>query len=126
MKHINFEQLKPQKYFFQEDFNINEIQLLFKLRTRMIDVKKNFSSIYQNLNCEICDENEIESQSHLIQCQKLLSMLPDGEIINDAKYEDIFENPQKQLKITRYIDKILKIREKLIGNSEKNDNLLDN
>ena len=46
--------------------------------------------------------------------------------INDAKYEDIFENPQKQLKITRYKDKILKIREKLIGNSEKNDNLLDN
>ena len=106
VKHIKFEQLNPQKYFFQEDFTIKEIQLLFNLRTRMIDVKKNFSSIYENLNCDFCDDNEIDSQNHLIKCQKLLSMLSDQEICSDVKYEDIFSNAQKQLRITRYIDKI--------------------
>ena len=105
---------------FYKDFTLNDIQLLFKLRTRMINVKKNFSSIYENLNCEFCDDNEIETQKHLLYCKKLLSMSSDQDIKRDAQYEDIFSDPEKQLKITRYMQSILKVREKLQDKSHEN------
>ena len=113
VKHIEFKKLEPQKYLFHKDFNIKDIQLLFKLRTRMVDVKKNFSSIYENLSCEFCDDNKDESQRHLLQCKKLSS------VTQDTKYEDIFSDPEKQLKITRCFQIILKEREKLLNKSHE-------
>ena len=44
VKHIKFEQLNPQEHFFHKDFTFNYIQILFMMRTRIINVKKNFSS----------------------------------------------------------------------------------
>ena len=120
VKHIKFEQLNPQKYFFHKDFTFNDIQLLFKLRTRMINVKKNFSSIYENLTCEFCEDNEIETQKHLLYCKKFLSMSSDQDLKNDVQYEDIFSDPEKQLKITRCMQSILKVREKLQDKSHEN------
>ena len=80
----------------------------------MVYVKKNFSSIYENLSCEFCDDNEVESQRHLLHCKKLPT------VTSDTKYEDIFSDPEKQLKITRCFQSILKEREKLLNKSHEN------
>ena len=79
----------------------------------MIDVKKNFSNRYENLNCELCNDDEEDSQKHLLKCKTLLAMCSKETLPNDIKYEDIFSSPEKQLKVTRYVQHILKIREKL-------------
>ena len=95
------------------------MQLLFRLRTRMVNVKNNFSSMYDNLNCELCDDDELDSQKHLIQCKKLLSMSSDQTSKIDLKYDDIFSEPEEQLRITQYMQIQLKHRESLLNKSDE-------
>ena len=75
----------------------------------MSDVKLNYKNKYESLKCEMCDENEDESQEHLIKCRSL-------NIINEeiTKYEDIFNgNVIKKIAIARKFLKNMKLREKL-------------
>ena len=86
-----------------------EAQEIFKLRSRMSDVKLNYKGKYESLKCEICDENEDESQKHIINC-KSLNMINE-EIPN---YEDIFSgNVKKKIEIARKFIQNIKLREKL-------------
>ena len=62
-----------------------EAQLIFKIRSRVTNVKINQRGKYDDLNCRICEEEE-ESQEHLFLCEGL-------EIenkIKDAEYLQIF------------------------------------
>ena len=55
----------------------------------MINVKKNFSSIYKDdIGCRLCKVH-VECQEHLLECQKLKKHV---EIPEDVKYEDIFKH----------------------------------
>ena len=69
MKHNN---LGIQKYLKhgQTQISVEEIQLIFKLRTQMTNVKMNLRGIYENFQCEICFEED-ESQQHIMECSKL-------------------------------------------------------
>ena len=109
-----------QAYMCSGDFNIRDIQLLFKLRSRMLNVKANFCNQYnnQNINCQFCDEGVEESQYHQLECQTIIDNCP--KLYDDitVEYEDIFKGPEKQLKIVQMYHSILKTREKLISESE--------
>ena len=56
-------------------FTVQQSKLLFKLRTRMLDVKANFKNMFHNdmtlLNCNLCDNNSIEDQKHVIECTEI-------------------------------------------------------
>ena len=58
---IQYKNLEIQEYFIDTKFNRKEKELLFKLRTRMSDVKLNFRSMHQDLKCNLCDENARQS-----------------------------------------------------------------
>ena len=70
--HTKTEHLYPsdemQDYLKTDQLTRSEKILLFKLRTRMVDLKGNFSESHRgNLHCELD-----ETQMHLLQCTFLL------------------------------------------------------
>ena len=57
--------IQPSKYLFSKELNVEEIQTLFKLRTRTIDVKENQESSFKNnMWCRTCCIVK-ESQQHI-------------------------------------------------------------
>ena len=79
-----------------------EASIIFKARTRMLDVKKKTSEA--NTKCRKCPEN-IETQEHVIETCPGIHNDPSTKITTN----DIFENDTKKLKNTSTkITKILK------------------
>ena len=93
-----------QKYFLIQGFHRRKQRLLFKLRTRMVDVGANYG---KSSNCPFgC--NSLDNQPHLFQCEFLREN--ENEVYN---YDDIFSNdPKKFMKITDVALKIIRKREK--------------
>ena len=101
-----------EEYFHDKSFHKSEVELLFAMRTRMINVKKNFSSIYKDdIGCRLCKVH-VECQEHLLKCHELKKHV---EIPEDVKYEDIFKDTEKQLRMVKVYKKLLRKREVLIS-----------
>ena len=95
-----------------------EKQLLFSLRTRSIDVKRNYKNKFKfNMQCRLCDDDkDIESEEHYLTCIKILQNIDNKNELLGVKYEHIFsEDLEKQISITKIFDKIFKIRTKLLN-----------
>ena len=97
---MNLDTVNPSSYLFSKLLNKKEIQTLFKLRTRTIDVKKNQESSYKNnMWCRACCLF-IESQEHLLKCheiRKRLSFIDFSEI----RYPMIFGQLEEQDKFAK-------------------------
>ena len=102
--------LEREKYLEDPRFSKSDVELLFALRTRMIDVKSNFSNKYgDDVACRTCNVNVvIESQEHILNCDEELEK---GKV----EYTDIFKNVDKQLEIVRVFKKQLRKREILLN-----------
>ena len=110
---IKHERLEMQKYLKSTNFKIKieEKQEIFKMRSRVSDVKMNFKGRYENLECDIC-KNENETQIHLIECNEVNKYKKEYE--KPPEYEEIQKtNVQNQLKIVRHFIQNMKIRSKL-------------
>ena len=57
VKNILYTKLHTAPYLIDSKFSIYEKLLLFKLRTRMVDVKCNFSNGLDDISCDLCDKN---------------------------------------------------------------------
>ena len=70
-ENIKFKGFKPSPYLMSRNLSTREIQTLFSLRTRMVDVKDNFSSgNTDNLWCKLCSLFK-ETQQHLLECPEI-------------------------------------------------------
>ena len=116
---INKSEKMKEKYLDDKRFTLSEAQLLFQLRTRMISVKMNFSSIWKDdVSCRLCkDTVMIESQAHLLACKEILKHV---DVPNDMKHEDLFKNTDKQLAAIQVFKKIIRQRE-ILMNCSKSD-----
>ena len=88
-KECNYKKLNLQTYF-RANAQITNIQAkhLFAQRARMYFLKNNFKGAFEKYTCRLCKSTEIESNEHLLLCQKLKE---DNEIISiHIKYENIF------------------------------------
>ena len=105
--------LLREKYLEDKRFKRSEVELLFALRTRTVrEIKANFPTQYgSNLACELC-QVAICCQEHILSCVRLKQHV---DIPSDICYSDIFENTDKQLRITRVFAKLLRTREILLG-----------
>ena len=87
--------MKRPDYLKGNQFNKSDCQLLFKLRSKMLDVKTNFSNMYNNdVSCRTCgDDGVVEDEEHLLQCKMLK-----GEIGVDSvvKFDYVFKEIEKQ------------------------------
>ena len=122
VREVSYEKLCIQPYLTDNNFTTVEKQLLFSLRGRMTNIKNNFSSIYQNLNCDLCDVNLHQTDAHLLDCNAIISSCPELNSSNSVEYEDIFDDISAQLKITKIYKIIFETKEKL----EKNLNAQPN
>ena len=102
--------MRRENYLSEKRLSRSEYELLFALRTKMIPgIKKKFSSQYgNNLACELCSQEDSDSQEHLLSCSILGNYV---KIPQSIEYEDIFRNVEKQLRIVKIFKQILRIRE---------------
>ena len=108
VKNIKYKSLKIQNYLVDEHFTQKEKHLLFKLRTKMINVKSNFKNMYpDNLQCNYCSENVIQSQEHLLECPTIISNCQDLFDNIEIEHDDIYGNIQQQLAVTKLYQKVL-------------------
>ena len=115
VRNLQYDQFEMQNYLRPCKIQIRkeEAQEVFKLRSRVSNVKNNYKGKYETLECEICDKNEEESQKHILQCIKLNEK---SEEI--PEYEQIFYgNVKMKLAIARKFIENLKTRDK-INNSK--------
>ena len=97
---MNLDTVNPSSYLFSKLLNKTEIQTLFKLRTRTIDVKKNQESSYKNnMWCRVCCLFT-ESQEHLLDCHEIRKKLRFIDF-SEIRYQMIFGNLEEQEKFTK-------------------------
>ena len=111
---ILYNSLKVQTYI--SDFQTKDTQLLFKLRSRMINVRANFKNYYRDsdISCNLCLKGTEENQAHLLECETLIENCQQLHDDYSVEYEDIFEETEKQLKATRLFQAVLETRERLL------------
>ena len=115
MKH---ESLEIQNYFLPNKLNNKQKQLLFSLKSRMVDVRENYKQRNKNdTTCRLCLAQS-ESQQHIVTCSEILK---DIHIVSDnqIEYEDIFSpDVSKQISVTRLFESLYNHRCELLKKKE--------
>ena len=112
--HLKHEIMNMKKYLKAHGVKSNkeEKQLIFKLRSRVTDLKMNYQGIYDFHDCDACGIED-ESQKHILECPTLISFNEENEEITE--YEKIFEGTiQEKLDIARLFQKNMEIKDSLI------------
>ena len=73
-KYLNCTEVKQAEYIRDSGFSTKEKQLLFRLRSKTLDVKQNFGGQSNNPWCTSCGLFP-ETQSHLLQCPEIVPKL---------------------------------------------------
>ena len=112
LKNENFQR---QPYFSDRRFSKEDVQLLFRLRTKMVDCKANFRNQYRNiLTCRICKATEsIENEDHILTC----SVLNDEEY--DVQFSDVYGSTDGQYRAVQVFKKVLRRRKIYLDIAEK-------
>ena len=117
-KHSKSENLhldgEMQPYLTSPNLTLTDKKFLFKMRSKMLRIKSNFSSIYKNdLSCSIClDKQTEENEIHLLCCPIVKQDQEIENEIQNVKYEDAFSNISKQKRAVRVFRRIMEIIEK--------------
>ena len=124
VKQIQYENMnKPQEYFGSKMLNNKQRSLLMNLRCKTVrGVRNNFHTFYKSeIFCPFKCKSEKDSQEHMLQCHGILSYLTIGqqEELSTVKYSDLFGSIQQQSKITQVFQFLLKIRYRLLENSQQ-------
>ena len=110
---IKHKQIKMQKYLKSNGLKMNqeEVQTIFKLRSRMTNVKTNFRGKYDNFECELCNEED-ENQKHMLECKEIMKKIKVE--VKIPEYDELFKgNVRKQLEIAKAFLENMKIKEDL-------------
>lgn len=105
--------MKMKKYFKPNGIKQTkeEIQLIFKMRTKMTEMKMNYKGSYDSFECSACSQEE-ESQAHIFKCKEIWKH--NEEVHEVPEYNKIFEgNVKEQVEIARMFKRLMKIKEKL-------------
>ena len=99
---------------------LTDSKLLFQLKTKMVNVKANYSSSHKaNLDCNLCDEEgkkRKDTQKHLLKCPVIRRELSDHIKVN---YKDITsDNLSEQLEVVKCVERNLEIRKNWWTNKE--------
>ena len=74
-KVAEYNKLETSGYLRSNIFTVTQSRLLFKIRSRMLDVKMNFKNNYNDditlLTCDQCNSGEMDDQSHILSCKVL-------------------------------------------------------
>ena len=112
---------EKQPYFSDRRFSREDVQLLFKLRTKMLDCKTNFEHQYANqLACRICkDENTIEDEDHILKCREL------NQNEYNSKFSDVYGNTDEQYNVVKIFKQVLRRRQVFLDLAANSSILID-
>ena len=112
---LNMKEFSPQEYLASKNLKISEIQTLFKLRNRMIDVKDNFKTSHKNntwcRNCYLFRE----TQQHLVDCPAIRRRLNGIVKFENMHYSMIFGPLKNQELYAKNYTIILSARDDLLS-----------
>ena len=113
IQNIIYKNLRMQKYLKSQLFSNSDIELLFKLRSKTVDVKINFKTKYANsLTCPLNGCNQEDSQEHIFEsCEELLKRSKNDKV----KHKQIFSNTKNQFKAVKNFKSLMEMREKLLS-----------
>ena len=109
---LKYSELKIQNYFITNKINSKRIIILFKARTRMLNVSHNYG---QKIQCPLCKIEE-DDQEHLLNC--IIIKLASPEILNniDIKYTDVFsDNLDKLNEVSKLLEVALRRRTEILS-----------
>ena len=111
-KHIIHRELILQPYLKPGNMSNIQRKFLFKLRSRMLDVKVNFPGTQENLVCELCGEHN-DDQESLLVCEKLDES--NSLVTKSPDFKDLFfSHVDKQLQKSLILKKKFELRKKLL------------
>ena len=109
-KLVEYSKLETSKYLLSNIFTVAQSKLLFKLRSRMLDVKMNFKNKFNDdinlLKCNQCNTGELDDQSHIISCKVI-----DNNKNLTIKYSDLFSHSGFDPKLDQFCKKYKMIPE---------------
>ena len=109
---LDFTDLKCASYLENQSISQREAKLLFKLRTRMYQVKCNFKGLYtNNLTCDLC-KSAICDQRHLLSCTVLQSLIPELKVTK-VKYHHLFGTIDQMVPAIKLFSKITEERDEV-------------
>ena len=77
----------------------------------MTSSKANFRTMYGDISCNLCVEPSVDqTDSHLLDCTRIIKNCPELANNHDAEYLDIFGSTEEQLKITRLFTHMFKMK----------------
>ena len=111
---IIYDGLKHQEYILSDKFSNENVNLLYRLRSRTTDVKGNFKTKFLgNLQCSLgCADDE--TQEHLLSCKPIIDKLPSRQGAASILYEDLFDS-KKQLVAVNWFSECFEVREELLS-----------
>ena len=89
----------------------------------MTKTKINYRSMFTDLNCNFCDAGVPQSDSHLLDCTKIIEDCSALSNNNSVEYEDIFGTEQQQIEAIRVFMKVFETKAKLEEENQVNSNL---
>ena len=110
---LKYSELNIQKYLTTNIIKSKRKIVIFKARTRMLNVTDNYG---QKIHCPLCKIGQ-DDQKHLIECIVLKIACP--EILNniDTKYEDLYSNNlEKQNEIGKLLEIAMRKRTEILNN----------
>ena len=79
----------------------------------MSDVKGNFKNGFVDISCGLCQENEPQTQEHLLSCTKLINNCQDLYNDREVEYSDLVQGVNKQLKCVRLYSEVLHTKSRI-------------
>ena len=99
-----------QQYFLTNKYEVTkeEIQVIFKLRSKVMRVKMNMKGLYNTYECDVC-LIENESQKHIYECKEVWKMRGEKYDESIRIYEKMMDgNVKEKLDIARIFSKNMK------------------
>ena len=115
-EHLINPKFEKQTYFSDRRFSKEDVQLLFSLRTKMLNCKSNFQTQYHNkLCCRICKGiDTIENEDHILKCPVL------NEEQYNVKFSDVYDGSTDfQYRALQVFKKVLRRRKTYLDIAEK-------
>ena len=117
VKIIRYLRLEMQDYLMPNDaenLNKDEVQMIFKIRCRILNLKMNMKNQYDEFTCLVC-QTEDETQKHVYECNEILK-LSNKKHVENPKYEEIFSGDVHQkVRVARIMKENLKIKDSKIS-----------
>jgi hypothetical protein len=117
-ENLRFVGFKPAEYLLSKNLTTEEVKTLFKLRTRMVDVKENYKNSHiENMWCRLC-HLFTETQQHLLECPVMRINLKNIIKFQELDLNMIFGGKCSQEKFAKSYQIILQKRKDLLENEK--------